>query len=53
MFWGCANIFILIFFSQTLDVAEQAETLAYDLSTFLSAAEGNLGLALGFSSFSI
>jgi hypothetical protein len=30
---------------------KQAETLAYDLSGFLSPAERNLGLALGFFSF--
>ncbi len=47
------KIFILIFYFQTLDVAEQAKTLAYDLSAFLSPAERNLGLALGFSFLSI
>jgi hypothetical protein len=41
------------FLLSTLDVAEQAETIAYDLSAFLSPAEGNLGLALVFSFLSI
>ena len=50
-----SKLFYLSFFWDKLDIEEHHEVLAIDLSGFLAAAGGNLGLALGYSclSFSI
>ena len=37
----------------TLNVEEQIESLEYDAGTYWTAAGGNLGLFLGFSSLSV
>jgi hypothetical protein len=38
---------------ETLQVEEHVESLVYDVTTFLAAAGGNLGLFLGFSCLSV
>ena len=45
--------FNLSVFYDNLAVEERTETLIYDLSNFLSAAGGNLGLLMGFSCLSV
>lgn len=46
------RFYYLAFFWDALDVEEHHESLTYDLSAFLAAAGGNLGLALGYSCLS-
>ena len=45
--------FELSVYYNNLEIEERTETLIYDLSTFLSAAGGNLGLLMGFSCLSV
>ena len=45
--------YILSFYWDHLDIEEHHEVLTYDLSSFLAAAGGNLGLALGYSVLSV
>ena len=47
-----SNYFQLRVYYNTLEVEERTETLLYDLSNFLSASGGNLGLLMGFSCLS-
>ena len=45
--------FELSVYYNNLEIEERTETLIYDLSNFLSAAGGNLGLLMGFSCLSV
>ena len=47
-----SSYFELSVYYDTLEVEERTETLLYDLSSFLSASGGNLGLLMGFSCLS-
>ena len=47
------KFYILSFYWDHLDIEEHHEALTYDLSNFLAAAGGNLGLALGYSCLNV
>ena len=47
------QFFYLSFFWDELGIEEHHESLTYDFGTFLAAAGGNLGLALGYSCLSL
>jgi hypothetical protein len=47
------DIYILTSYYKTLLVEKEVETLVYDLSGFLAAAGGNMGLCLGLSCLSV
>ena len=47
------SVTLLNVFYETLSTEEKVETLMYDVSSFLAAAGGNLGLFLGFSCLSM
>ena len=47
------RFYLLSFCWDHLDIEEHHEALTYDLSSFLAAAGGNLGLALGYSCLNV
>ena len=51
--YNSRDIFMLRFYYDSINVEERVVTLVYDLSSFLAAAGGNIGLALGFSCLSL
>ena len=47
------KFYLLSFYWEYLGIEEHHEALTYDLSSFLAAAGGNLGLALGYSCLNV